>query len=199
MRRSSSRGIDVERDARDAVDAELDRRDAAVERRPVVLHAGRHADRLALDVHRDLQQIARRRTTRRSTAPARRRRRWSAPTIRRCRRRPATRRAWSASRSRAGSGGRAAPGAAARSARDSSDQCAARTWRFGVDRTQLDRAVGRAARRDVRAQADGGVQRRRAVVKEIERPDVDGAAGQIDAGGRRRRRCTHGELYRVRI
>ena len=57
MRRSSSRGIDVEPDAADAVDAQLDRRDAAVERRPIVLHAGRHLDRLALDVHRHLQQI----------------------------------------------------------------------------------------------------------------------------------------------
>ena len=51
--------IDVERDAADAVDAELDRGDAAVQRRPIVLHAGRHADRLALDVHRHLQQVAR--------------------------------------------------------------------------------------------------------------------------------------------
>ena len=57
--RSSSRGSTSSADAADAVDAELDRRDAAVQRRPVVLHAGRHADRLALDVHRDLQQIAR--------------------------------------------------------------------------------------------------------------------------------------------
>ena len=49
--------IDIERDAADAVDAELDRRDAAVERRTIVLHAGRHANRLALDVHRHLQQM----------------------------------------------------------------------------------------------------------------------------------------------
>ena len=60
--------VDVERDALDAVHAELDRRDAAVERRAVVLHAGRHANRLALDVHRDLQQVVRVATTRRSTA-----------------------------------------------------------------------------------------------------------------------------------
>ncbi len=38
----------------------------------------------------------------------------------------------------------------------------------------------------VRAQADGGVERRRAVVKEVERPDVDRAAGQVDAGRRGR-------------
>ena len=49
-------GVDVERHAPDAVDVELERGDAAVERRPVVLQAGRHVDRLRLDVHGDLQQ-----------------------------------------------------------------------------------------------------------------------------------------------
>ena len=48
--------IDVERHALDAVDLELQRRDAAVERRAVVLQAGGHVDRLRLDVHGDLQQ-----------------------------------------------------------------------------------------------------------------------------------------------
>ena len=57
---------------RDAVDAELDRRDAAVQRRPIVLHAGRHADRLALDVHRDLQEMLGVVGRCRSSAPARR-------------------------------------------------------------------------------------------------------------------------------
>ena len=49
---------------------------------------------------------------------------------------------------------------------------------------------------DVCAQADGHVDRRRAVVKQIEWPDVDGAARQIDAG--RRRRCdSHSGIIRI--
>ena len=54
---------------------------------------------------------------------------------------------------------------------------------IGVDRSKLDCAVLAGRDLHVRPQADRGVQRRRAVVKEVERPDVDGAAGQIDAGG----------------
>src|SRR5579862_8379454 len=46
----------------------------------------------------------------------------------------------------------------------------------------------------MRAQADGGVQGRGAVVKKVERPDIDGAAGQIDSG-RRRRGETHAADY----
>src|SRR5439155_5167272 len=38
----------------------------------------------------------------------------------------------------------------------------------------------------MRAQADGGVERRCAVVKKVERPDIDGSPRQIDARGRRR-------------
>jgi len=53
-----------------------------------------------------------------------------------------------------------------------------------VDRSQLDAAVRARLDLHVRAQVDGGVQRRRAVVEQIQGPDVDGAAGQIDAGGR---------------
>jgi hypothetical protein len=45
----------------------------------------------------------------------------------------------------------------------------------------------------VRAQADRGVQRRRALVEEIKRPDVDGAAGQVDSSGRGRS-DTHGAI-----
>ena len=62
MRRSSSAQVDVERHAVDAVHLELERGDAAVERGPVVLQAGRHADRLGLDVHRHLQQRLRARS-----------------------------------------------------------------------------------------------------------------------------------------
>ena len=123
----------------------------------------------------------------RSSAPARRSRRWSAPTIRRCRRRPAIRRASSASRSRAGSGAPAARAARARRCRP------ARTngRRATVRSVSIDRSSTAAVRArfdlDVRAQADRRVQRRRAVVEEIQRPDVDGAAGQIDACRRGRR------------
>ena len=45
----------------------------------------------------------------------------------------------------------------------------------------------------VRAQADGGVERGRAGVKQVEGPDVDGAAGQVDAG-RRGRDDAHGGI-----
>src|SRR5439155_12712687 len=47
--------IDVEHHTGDPGDAELDGRDAAVERRTIVLHAGWDPDRLAFDVHRHLQ------------------------------------------------------------------------------------------------------------------------------------------------
>ena len=43
------------------------------------------------------------------------------------------------------------------------------------------RSSSRRIELDVRAEADGRVQRLRAIVKEIERPDVDGAAGEIDS------------------
>jgi len=51
--------VDVERDAAHAVDGELHGRDPAVQRRPVVLDARRHRDRLCLHVHGDLQQDVR--------------------------------------------------------------------------------------------------------------------------------------------
>ena len=194
MRRSSSRGSTSSCDAADAVDAQLDGRDAAVQRRPVVLDAGRHLDGLALDVHRDLEQVLGGASTRPSSGRARRRRRWSAPTIRRCPRRPATRRAWSASRSRAGSGGRAARAAAGRSPPDSSDQCCALACRSVSTEMSSIAPVGARLDPGVRAEADGGVERRRAVVEQIERPDVDGAAGQIDAGRSRSRRVHAHEL-----
>ena len=61
------------------------------------------------------------------------------------------------------------------------------TIAIGVDRPQLDvAAVGSRLDLGVRAQADRRVQRRGAVVEEIERPDVDGAAREIDAGRRGR-------------
>src|SRR5439155_14223711 len=49
--------IHVEADAPYTVGAKLDGRDAAVQRRPIILHAGRHPDRLTLHVHRDLEQM----------------------------------------------------------------------------------------------------------------------------------------------
>ena len=189
--------VDVERDAADAVDAQLDGGDPAVQRRPIVLHAGRHADRLALDVHRHLQQILGVGSSRRSSGRARRTRRWSAPTSRRCRRRPAIRRASSASRSRAGSAARAARAAAARRSPISADQSPPRPLPVGVDRDAA--RSGRRSRGSIRACARrlmAAFTRRRAVVEQVQRPDVDRAAGQIDA---RRRRGDDGvgtaELY----
>jgi len=52
---------------------------------------------------------------------------------------------------------------------------------IGIERSQLDRAVVARGDLGVRAQADRRVQRRRAFVEEVQRPDVDGAAGKIDA------------------
>ena len=54
-----------------------------------------------------------------------------------------------------------------------------------VERSQLDGAVGPRLDLDVRAQADRGVQGHRAVMEQVQRPDVDRAAGQVDAGGGR--------------
>jgi hypothetical protein len=67
---------------------------------------------------------------------------------------------------------------------------------IGVDRAQLDASIRSWLELRVRAQADRRVDRRRAVVKEIERPDVDGAARQIDAG-RRRRNDAHTGIIRI--
>ena len=56
-----------------------------------------------------------------------------------------------------------------------------------VDRAKLNHSVCTPLDLDVRAKTDRRVQRGGAVVKEVERPDVDGPAGQIDAG-----RCGRG-------
>jgi hypothetical protein len=55
----------------------------------------------------------------------------------------------------------------------------------GVDRAKLDPAVGPGLDDGVRAKADGGIQRAGAGMKQVEGPDVDGAAGEIDTRGRR--------------
>ena len=52
-----------------------------------------------------------------------------------------------------------------------------------VDRLEHDPAVGPRNDLGVRAQADGGVERLGVFVKQIQRPDVESAAGQIDARG----------------
>ena len=59
----------------------------------------------------------------------------------------------------------------------------------GVVGDDRDAPIG--ARRIVqrRAQADRGVERLRALVEEIERPDVERAAREIDARGRRSTTC----------
>ena len=50
-----------------------------------------------------------------------------------------------------------------------------------IHRLQRHAAIVARLDRGMRPQADGGVQRERAVVKEVQRPDVDGAAREIDA------------------
>ena len=57
MRRSRLERIHRELDAAHAVHAELDGGDPAVQRRPIVLKTRWDLDGLALNVHRDLQQI----------------------------------------------------------------------------------------------------------------------------------------------
>ncbi len=178
-------GVDVETDACNPRDAELNRRHTAVEGGTVVLHAGRDADRLTLDVHRDLKQTVR---------------------LLRCLG-PSGRRPAGGDRQRrragdAGPGRRLAP----RNQRDVLEPVVARDpgeqrqisrsierrpmrghdRAAGIDRAQLDSAIGPRLELRVRAKADRGVQRDGAVVEKVERPDVDGAAGQVDTrrGGR---------------
>ena len=179
---------------REPVRAELERGDAAVHRRPVVLQARRHPDRLRLDVHR-----------RRRAAPRGRRcdpvQRASAPHT-------AT---FSADEpampAPAGDSPRVrivtplAPNAAARRAeqrqrrRRRASAAAERPRRAArcLRRRSRRRSSARASSCDVRAQADGGIERLRAGMEQIERPDVDGAAGQIDPR-RRRSRDAHGHI-----
>ena len=152
--------VDVERDPPDAVHPELDGRDAAVQRGTVVLHAGRHADRLALDVHRDLQQAL---SIRSAPGPARQ---------------GAARR--DGQRRRAGDAG-AGRRFAARGERGVLEPVVTREERqqrqlaravevgpvprrdltAGVDRPELDASVVSSIDLDVRAQADRRVERRR--------------------------------------
>jgi hypothetical protein len=51
----------------------------------------------------------------------------------------------------------------------------------GVPGNDHDPLVGPRPDRTARPQADGGVQGLRAIVKEIQRPDVERAAGEVDA------------------
>jgi hypothetical protein len=64
---------------------------------------------------------------------------------------------------------------------------------IGVEGAQLDSTVVARGDLGVRAQADRRVQRRRAVVEQVQRPDVDGAAGEVDPGWRGRSQ-THAQL-----
>ena len=64
----------------------------------------------------------------------------------------------------------------------------------GILRDELDPIVRPRVNLRVGAQTDGGVERLRAVMKEIERPDVDGAAGEVDS--RRLDRSPDGSVVR---
>ncbi len=166
---------------------ELERGDAAVQRRPVVLQAGRHVDRLRLDVHGDLEQrlglVVRAAAIRRSAAQTAT---FSAdePAIpapagdsrrRRQRERRWPRRSGRAATAAAARGGRAAP--ASRPPRRprpvSSDWMTMRPSSRDSMRARARRLIAAFS-----VCASG--------MEEVERPDVDGAAGQIDAGRRRR-------------
>src|SRR5205823_1840677 len=63
--------IDVGRDTVDSVPAQIDRGNAAIEGRTIILDAGGYAERLAFHVHRDVQQMV---SVNRLIAPPRERR-----------------------------------------------------------------------------------------------------------------------------
>ena len=161
-----------------AADAEFDRRDAAVVGRPIVLHARRHADRPAPRCSSRAQQLLGGPMRRPSTPPARPPPRRSSPTTRRCRRRPANPIACGRPRRRAPKCGRAARAAAGgRLSRSSAG------GRFDLlaacPPTRCDDAASAPRRRSqLRPEADRGIDRLRAVVKQVERPDVERAAGR---------------------
>ena len=175
--------VDVERHAANAVGFELDGGDPSVQRRPVVLQPRRDGDRLRLDVHRDLQQ--RFRLVVRAFPFGERGTDGHVQ-----RRRPGD----------AGAGGRLRRGRQRQSpgleevhqqreqAKLASMAKLPPVFGFddgaGVERLDGDPRVGSRLDLRARAKADRGVERLRAGMKEIERPDVDGASGQIDA-----RRC----------
>ena len=177
------RGVHVQRDAADAVDVELERGDAAIERRAVVLQSGGHPNRLRLDIHRDLQQRLRLVVR----AVPLRQRRADGDVQRR-----------GAGNARAGGGlGRGRQRDPARFEEVDEERQEAQLAAipqlapvvrfdrdarvFGVDD---DAGVGAGLERRAGPEADGGVDRLRAGVKQVERPDVQRAAREIDAGGR---------------
>lgn len=51
-----------------------------------------------------------------------------------------------------------------------------------IDGPELDDSVGSGLDRGMCSQTDRGIQRQCAFVEQIERPDVDGAAGEVDSG-----------------
>ena len=170
---------DVERHAADAVHAQLHGGDAAVVRRPVILHAGRDVDRLRLDVHGDLKNLVGR-------APA------AAPRVQRAAHRDVERRRTGD----AGADRRLGPRAQLESFRlkvmqQPSEQLqvvGVAELRPVVDFDALAGVVGNdhetaiRTRPDLapRAQTDRGVNRLRAVMEQIERPDVERPAREID-------------------
>ena len=191
--------IHRQRYAGQTVRAELECRDSAVHRGPIVLETGRHFDRLSLDVHRSHQQGfgAWRRCTGRGIPPR------QGPTNCDVQRR----RTGDASASR-----RLGPGAQGHTAHavcrgQSPQQRQGLVVSQGVGRggypstgvlgNNLDLIAGSGLEARVGADANRGVQRLRAVVEQIQRPDVDGAARQIDPR-RRRSSNTHAHIIILR-
>src|SRR5262249_47700613 len=183
---------DVDRHAADAVDAELDGRDAAVVRRAIVLRAGRHLDRLRVAVHRNLEDPVGRPVA-------------AAPGVERAADGDVERR-----RARdAGAHRRFRSGRQLEPFRpEEMEQLAEQpevvrvaqlrpVIRFdalaGILGDEHQPPIRSRPQVAARAQADRGVERLRSFVKEVQRPDVERAAREIDA---RRRGCVdvHGEI-----
>ena len=163
----------------------LQRRNTSVHGRPVILQARWHLDDLRFDVLRNLQDGFRR------------------AFIAEMRRQRAADRDVQGRRARdTGTGGGLATGrqpdtvsAEAMNEAAEERQCVVVSQLIerqvdrpiGVFRQQLDPLVGPRLDPGPGAEADGGVERLSAGMKEIERPDVDGAAGQINSCGSGRR------------
>lgn len=164
-------------------DRQLNRGDAAVERRAVVLHARRHVDHLGLDVLRQLQLFI---VTHRPTGEGGEGRDHGDVERGGSRDTGADRRV----------GPRRDGEPAGIEVFDQAGEQRQRTDAEGVRRIGLD-ALARVFRHDdnapiragvdgaVRAKADGGVDGDGRLMEEVEGPDVNGAAGKIDARRRR--------------
>src|SRR5262245_4784620 len=176
--------VDLERNAVDAIDIEFERSDPSVERRPVVLQPGRNGNRLRFDVHRDLQQCLR---LVMPSIPFRKRAAYRHVECRRARYACACRRLGRC-RQRDASGFEEMDEQRQQAQLASIEQLlpvSGFDGDTGVFRANDDSLIGARFNAGARSQADRGIERLRAGMKEIERPDVDRTARKIDASRRR--------------